>query len=226
VSWSLNDPGAKLWASDVQPTASGGQVFTVYWKEGQGNPFGRAEVKLPLWGDHHRANALAALAAGWALGLLPDARIEIHPDSLPGRSQRLDWNGVAIVDDSYNANPDSMRAALQAFSELAGKGRRFAVLGEMAELGSHGAEAHRQIGQLAETCGLDALILVGEGAKAYLPGVSERLQVTWCPDPETAARSLAAQLKPGDRLLLKASRSVRLERFIELLPRVGHEGNA
>jgi UDP-N-acetylmuramoyl-tripeptide--D-alanyl-D-alanine ligase len=225
VTWSLDDPAATVWASDVHGTTSGGQVFTVYWKEGQGNPFGRAEVKIPFWGDHHRANALAALAAGWALGLLPDNRIELRPDSLPGRSRRLEWRGVSIVDDSYNANPDSMRAALQAFSEIIGEGRRFAVLGEMAELGSFGAEAHREIACFAESCGLDGLVLVGEGSKAYLAGVSEGSLVTWCPEPEAAARHLVALLKPGDQVLLKASRSVGLERFLEYLPRVSREGN-
>lgn len=219
ISWSLTEPGATVWAHDVQRWATGGQVFTVFWKAGRGNPFGRTEVRLPLWGDHHRGNALAALTVGWALGLLPEGRLELRPDSLPGRSRALDWNGVIIVDDSYNANPESMRAALQAFSTVKGPGRLFAALGEMAELGPHAPEAHSEIGRFAQEAGLDGLILVGERARAYEAGVTPDFLVAAVTDPESAAQYVAQNLKVGDRLLLKASRSVALERMLAALPR-------
>lgn len=226
VSWSLGEPDATVWASDVQRTSAGGQVFTAYWKAGQGHSFGRSEVRLPLWGDHHRGNALAALAVGWGLGLLPDARLELRPDSLPGRSRSLDWNGITIVDDSYNANPESMRAALQAFCDLKAHGRRFAALGEMAELGPFAPEAHLEVARFAELAGLDGLILVGDGARAYLAGLSADCAVVTFPDPEAAAQYVAENLVPGDRLLLKASRSVALERLLAALPRTRPAGEA
>ena len=89
VTWSLSNPAATVWSSDVRRLGEG-QVFTAYWKAGRGLGFGRAEVKLPHWGDHHRANALMAIATGWALGLAPEARIEVRPDALPGRTRHLD----------------------------------------------------------------------------------------------------------------------------------------
>ncbi|MEB3284183.1 MAG: UDP-N-acetylmuramoyl-tripeptide--D-alanyl-D-alanine ligase [Candidatus Sericytochromatia bacterium] len=224
VTWSLNDPAATVWASDVQSSARGGQVFTVYWKGEGEKPFGRSEVKLPFWGEHHRSNALAALAVGWALGLLPDARLELTPDLLPGRSRQMDWNGISILDDSYNANPESMRAALSAFCETRQSGRKFAALGAMAELGSLSRAAHQEIGQLAEALGLDGLILVGEGAKAYAAHGPTQFPVVFCHDAQEAAAYISRHLRPGDRLLLKASRSVGIEKLIDALPRSDQGG--
>ncbi|HEY9722708.1 MAG TPA: UDP-N-acetylmuramoyl-tripeptide--D-alanyl-D-alanine ligase [Oscillatoriaceae cyanobacterium] len=221
ITFSLTDPAATVWADDVQPEGLG-QVFTAYWKsnekfdhpEGTTLRFGRAEVHLPFWGDHHRANALAAIAVGWALGVTPPKAFEIVPESLPGRVNTVSARGVTLIDDAYNANPDSMRAALKSFSELPARGRRFAVLGDMGELGEQAEEAHRELGAYAAGLGLDGLVAVGKLAIHY---------GTDCPDclhfeeGDAACAYLLDRLKPGDRVLLKASRAARFETLMDYL---------
>ena len=117
VTFSLESPTAKVWSYDVHAEGDG-QVFTAYWQPKKSLRDGRAEIHLPEWGDHHRANALAAIAVGWVLGDVPATRVWINPEKLPGRVQTLTAGGVTIVDDTYNANPDSMRAALKAFETV------------------------------------------------------------------------------------------------------------
>ena len=216
VSWSLTEPAATVWAHDVRRDGEG-QVFTAYWKAGRGLGYGRAEIKLPFWGDHHRANALMAVATGWALGLAPEGRLELRPDNLPGRARQLDVAGVLVTDDAYNANPDSMRAALKAFSELPGSGRRLAVLGDMAELGDFAAEAHRAVGAYAAGLGLDEVIGLGELAAGYCEGTDGRVSCTHFTDAEQAVDHLVLRLHPGDRVLMKASRAGRFEDVIARL---------
>lgn len=216
VSWSLSEPAATVWSHDVR-RAGEGQVFTVYWKAGRGLGFGRAEVKLPFWGDHHRANALMAVATGWALGIAPEPRLELRPDNLPGRARQLDVAGVLVTDDAYNANPESMRAALKAFSELPGHGRRIAVIGDMAELGEFAPEAHREVGAYAAKLGLDEIVGLGTLAAGYCAGAGEQVACTHFTDAAAAVDHLASRLQPGDRVLLKASRAGRFETVIERL---------
>ncbi|MEB3198736.1 MAG: UDP-N-acetylmuramoyl-tripeptide--D-alanyl-D-alanine ligase [Candidatus Sericytochromatia bacterium] len=216
VSWSLEDPAATVWSHDVQQVKHG-QVFTVYWKAGKSFSRGRSEVRLPLWGDHHRANALAAIATGWALGLLPGARLDLKPDTLPGRARQLDLRGILITDDAYNANPESVSASIKAFAQEGSSGRRFVVLGDMAELGEFAEESHRKVGAVAALLPLNGLLAVGQFADAYRQGVGDAFPAHTFDDLEPAARYLADLLAPGDRLLVKASRSARLERLIERL---------
>ena len=113
-----------------------------------------------------------------------------------------------VVNDAYNANPTSMRAALVDLAERAGKRRRVAILGEMAELGDDADRYHREIGALVARIGIDVLVAVGEHARGYLqPGVGE---MRWIPDAE-AFDAVAGVLRPGDAVLVKASRAVGLE---------------
>lgn len=216
VSWSLAEPAATVWAHDVR-RAGEGQVFTAYWKAGRGLGFGRCEMKIPFWGDHHRANALMAIATGWALGVAPEARLELRPDNLPGRARQLDVAGVLVTDDAYNANPESMRAALKAFAELPGAGRRVALIGDMAELGDFAEEAHREVGAFAATLGLDEIVGLGTMAAGYCAGAAEQAACAHFTDADAAVDHLAAKLQPGDRVLLKASRAGRFETVIERL---------
>jgi UDP-N-acetylmuramoyl-tripeptide--D-alanyl-D-alanine ligase len=216
VTWSLTEPAATVWAHDVR-RAGEGQVFTAYWKAGNGLRHGRAEIKLPYWGDHHRANALMAVATGWALGLAPEPRIELRPDNLPGRARQLDVAGVLVTDDAYNANPESMRAALKAFAELPAKGRRVAVLGDMAELGDFGPAAHEAVGAYAAELGLDEVVGIGELAAGYCAGVAGKAACHHFTTIEAAVDHLVPRLDQGDRVLLKASRAGRFETVIERL---------
>ncbi len=118
-------------------------------------------------------------------------------------------DGIVLVNDCYNANPVSMRAALSHLASI-GDGRRIAVLGEMAELGPDAAGYHREIGERARAAEVDLLIGVGEPARDYGP---DELVGT----PEEAAELLAAQLEPGDTVLVKGSRSAGLEAVAETL---------
>jgi UDP-N-acetylmuramoyl-tripeptide--D-alanyl-D-alanine ligase len=173
-------------------------------------PDGAAPVALTLHGAHHVANALATTAIAAELGLdLPTIaqalsaatarskkRMELH--------QRAD--GVLVVNDAYNANPESVRAALEA---LAGMGRSrgartWAVLGEMAELGEGSTEAHASTGRLASELGISRIVAVGEGARA--------ISAEWVPDADAAITLLRKEIEPGDIVLVKASHAIALER--------------
>ncbi len=128
----------------------------------------------------------------------------------PHRGQELPRRaGGVVIDDAYNANPSSMRAALEGLYARRGEGRLVAVLGEMAELGPDADALHREIG--ARTAGLDLVVGVGELARLYLDGAES----VWFADVDAAADGLPALLQPGDVVLLKASRSVGLERLLE-----------
>jgi UDP-N-acetylmuramoyl-tripeptide--D-alanyl-D-alanine ligase len=164
------------------------------------------ELELPFSQRHHATNALAALHAYAALGLPLERAHEGAKDIAlsPWRGQELPLPGGGfVINDAYNANPDSMRAALTHLAERAGERRRVAILGEMAELGAAADGYHRAIGELAEELGLQ-VIGVGEPARAYRPAV-------WAPGVDGAIEAARTFLRPGDAVLVKASRAVGLE---------------
>ena len=164
------------------------------------------ELALPFTQRHLALNTLAALHAYAALGLpLAEAaagvdRIRLSP--WRGEEHELPGGGF-VVNDAYNANPDSMRAALEHLAERAGDRRRLAILGEMAELGDSSGSYHRQIGELAADLGVE-IIGVGEPARAYAPA-------EWAPTLEQLRELVRTSVRPGDAVLVKASRSVGLE---------------
>jgi UDP-N-acetylmuramoyl-tripeptide--D-alanyl-D-alanine ligase len=175
-------------------------------------PAGRQLFHFPFAESHNLANALAAIAAGVAVGApladMADRAANIGFSRFRGERLEL-GNGIVLVNDCYNANPVSMRAALDHLASFDG-GRRVAVLGEMAELG-HGAPGyHREVGDHARAHGVDLLVGVGGPARDYEP---DELVAT----PEEAAELLAAQLEPGDAVLVKGSRSAGLEAVAEEL---------
>ena len=164
------------------------------------------DLELPFTQRHHLTNTLAALHAYAALGLPLDRAAEGAKDIVlsPWRGQVLPLpEGGFVVNDAYNANPDAMRAALLDLSERAGQRRRVAILGEMAELGETAPAYHREVGELAAELGVH-VIGVGEPARAYGPAV-------WAPTKETAVEAARGFLRPGDAVLVKASRAVGLE---------------
>jgi UDP-N-acetylmuramoyl-tripeptide--D-alanyl-D-alanine ligase len=121
---------------------------------------------------------------------------------------------VTVVNDAYNANPDSMAAALRAVAGIA-NGRAVAVLGEMLELGDGSAEAHRDIGRLAAELGFARVVVVGDGARAIAEGAGSIAEVA--DDADAAIGILSASLQGGDVVVVKASRGVRLERVAHAL---------
>ena len=135
------------------------------------------------------------------------------------RLQFWEANGVRVLDDAYNANADSMLAALQTLHDLPCSGRRVAVLGDMAELGSHTAEAHREIGRRSVELGVNRLIAVGQFARetAQAAEAAGLKEVSEFADVASAAAAMKSMVKPGDVVLLKASRATGLEKVGEAL---------
>jgi len=175
-------------------------------------PAGEQLFHFPFAEAHNLTNALAAIAAGVAL----EASLEGMSDRAADigfsrfRGERLELgDGIVLVNDCYNANPVSMRAALDHIASLRAE-RAVAVLGEMAELGPGAPGYHRDVGEHARAAGVDLLVGVGEPARGYAP---DELVAT----PEEAAELLAPQLQPGDAVLVKGSRSAGLERVAESL---------
>lgn len=183
-----------------------------------------ADVRLAVPGEHMVSNALAALAVGRELGVglgeagraLAEATVSRwRMESFTGEG------GVRVLNDAYNANPESTAAALRTARWIAGDGRLVAVLGEMAELGSISREEHERVGVLATRVRVDRLIVVGEGARAIgLAAVREGMDpadVLSCDDPAEAATVVGKIVRAGDLVLCKGSRVVGLEAVAESL---------
>lgn len=210
-------PGADVRASGVEDDDTGFR-FTLH------SPQGSVPVQVAGLGETTVANALAAaaaaLAAGASLqnvadGLAAYAGVEgrMQPRSLPG--------GLRVIDDSYNANPQSVDAALRSLARLRGSHRTLAVLGDMGELGDAATHAHREAGALAAELGIDFLLALGEHADAVAQGARsggmapERVHVE--ASHEDAGRRVRELLGADDWVLVKGSRSMRMERVVEAL---------
>ena len=164
-------------------------------------------LELPFTSAHMRSNALAALAAARAVGVEPTGLLEVALSELRGQRREV-AGGVVVIDDCYNANPMSMRAALDDLATSA-SGRRVAVLGDMLELGPDEGRFHEEIGAHARAVGVDLLVTVGPLARAMGPAFGgETLAVERAGD---VADALAPRLTEGDTVLVKASRGVGLE---------------
>lgn len=179
--------------------------------------YGRAEAFLPVPGKHMVANALLAVAAGVISGIsLTDCAAALESVRLTGgRLSQLERRGVTIFDDTYNANPESMIAALETLASLPSKGRRIAVLGLMGELGNHAAAGYERVGKKAAVF-LDTLICVGNEAAAMAKAacVAGLADVRIVSDQVEAATILSSIAQEGDLVLLKASRSARMEEVL------------
>ncbi|MDC5697859.1 UDP-N-acetylmuramoyl-tripeptide--D-alanyl-D-alanine ligase [Intrasporangium calvum] len=190
-------PEAEVRAEDVVVDELGRAAYDLV------TPQGRERVTLRLIGAHHVGNSLAVAAAALEMGLpLRDVAAALSA-ATPASRWRMETterpDGVVVINDAYNANPDSMRAALDALAAIATRGERWAVLGEMLELGPDSDREHEAIGSYAAGLGVDHVVSVGDGARVY--GVPE-----WTPDVDAAYDYLAARLRPGDVVLLKSSR--------------------
>lgn len=203
-----------LVASDIRCTSEGTR-FVI-------QP-GNIEAFVPLLGRHAAINALAAAAVAREMGL-GDAQIVENLRSATGPEMRLqlqDVNGVRVLNDAYNANPASMKAAIMTLASLETGGRRIAVVGDMRELGEKSAELHRSIGKwIASEHPPDLLACVGSEARAIaaeaifggMPAARVRCYVD-----ANAAAAIAKRVKKGDLVLVKASRAIGLERVVEAI---------
>jgi len=180
---------------------------------------GTAPVTLRLHGGHHVANALAAAAVAAELGMEVSAIADALTAATARSRKRMELtrrpDGVLVVNDAYNANPDSTRAAIEALAHLTSNGRRgFAVLGYMAELGDIATQSHEEAGRLAARAGAAVIVAVGAGAAPVLDGA--RAEEGWqgeavaAPNPKAAVEALRNRLRPGDVVLVKASKAAGL----------------
>jgi UDP-N-acetylmuramoyl-tripeptide--D-alanyl-D-alanine ligase len=205
---------ADVRATDVASRGTEGMAFRL------ATPAGSLEVHTPVLGRHGVHNALAAVAVGLCAGmeLEPIAAGLGRPLRMPHRSQLLRAGRWTILDDSYNASPDAVLAALGLLAEL--PGRHLAVLGEMLELGDTADDEHRRVGEGAAAL-TDRLMVVGEGARLIAEGAlaaglgADRLDL--CADREEALARLLAELRDGDTILIKASRGAELDLLVEPL---------
>lgn len=201
-------------ASDLQADATG----TTFTLDFSGE---KVEVRLPILGEHMVGNAALAACMGWRQGVSPaDVAEALNQARLTGgRVEPKLVSGICFIDDSYNANPDSMIAGLRTLSTLGGKdSRRVAVLGRMGELGGIAQAEHRRVGEVAGSLGLSAVFTVG-GDEAALIGDSARraysaLEFHHFSDHAACAARLREWLREGDVVLLKGSRSARMEQVL------------
>jgi UDP-N-acetylmuramoyl-tripeptide--D-alanyl-D-alanine ligase len=205
------------WRGEVRALEADGVVFWVSEPEGAWS----GEYRVPLLGRHQVTNAMLAIAVGARLGLDREAIAEgLARCPLPRRRLELrQVDGLWVLDDAYNANPDSVIAALETLRALPCAGRRIVVLGDMAEVGERAEELHAEVGRHAAGLGLDALCAVGPLAaqaghaarKAGMEGVE------LFADAEGAVGALLGRVGDGDVVLVKASRSTQLERVSDAL---------
>ncbi|MFD8982967.1 UDP-N-acetylmuramoyl-tripeptide--D-alanyl-D-alanine ligase [Streptomyces sp. NPDC059564] len=216
---------AEIRATEVRMTPAGQPAFTLH------TPTGCSDVTLRLYGEHHVSNALAAAAVAHVLGM----SVEEIATALSGAGTLSRWrmevteraDGVTIVNDAYNANPESMRAALRALAAMGGSarangGRTWAVLGPMAELGDAALAEHDAVGRLAVRLNVSKLVAVG-GREASWLQLGAYNEGSWgeesvlVSDAQAAVDLLRSELRPGDVVLVKASRSIGLERVAQAL---------
>jgi len=215
VRWGLSER-CDVSATDVHVDAEGRASFTLV------APLGSARIELPVPGRHNVYNALAAAALGLHLGVSPEAIASgLAQAALTAMRMEVfeSASGIIVVNDAYNANPVSMRAAIETLSEMQTSGRRIAVLGDMAELGSLTEVAHFRIGEQVARLPIDVLVTVGPRAERIAQGArAEGMPaeaVRPCAEVPEAAEVLDDLLSSGDVVLVKASRVMGLEAIAE-----------
>ncbi|MDG9715344.1 UDP-N-acetylmuramoyl-tripeptide--D-alanyl-D-alanine ligase [Streptomyces sp. DH24] len=223
---------ADVRAENVRLTDSGQPAFRLH------TPSGASDVTMRLYGEHHVSNALAAAAVAHELGMSADEIAVALSEAGSLSRWRMEVterpDGVTVVNDAYNANPESMRAALRALAAMgeaarAKGGRTWAVLGKMAELGDEALAEHDAVGRLAVRLNVSKLVAVG-GREASWLQLGAYNEGSWgeesvhVSDAQAAVDLLRSELRPGDVVLVKASRSVGLESVAEALLAAGAEG--
>jgi UDP-N-acetylmuramoyl-tripeptide--D-alanyl-D-alanine ligase len=216
LSFGLGE-GADIRARDVVASPNGGSLVTAVLPE--------AELTFTISqpGDHWVSNALAVLGAVEALGGdLAQAGLALADlPGLKGRGERrhirLDGGEALLIDESYNANPASMKATLKTFGGLAVAGRRLAVLGGMRELGETSDAFHAALAEPVEAAGVDYAILVGEEMESLAKALGAKVKMAHVPDTATAIELARAEARPGDAILVKGSNSIGLAALVEAL---------
>lgn len=207
------EPGADLRATDVS-YASGRATFRVN---------GRFDYSLPAFGLHNVSNALAAVAVGLRFGLShEDIAAALATAELPPmRQQRVTIGGITIINDAYNANPSSMKAAIAAFEHVQEPGRRVLILGDMRELGEHSVRCHEELGRTVGRSSAAVVVAIGAYSRTVIDGVTATAggskRAYWYPSVEAAGEGIGPVVQPGDVVLMKGSRGMRLERLLTVM---------
>ena len=213
VWFGLKSPLCDVSAKDIVSEGSG-QRFRLVDKEN-----GEFDVFIPVAGVHNVYDALAAYSAATRLGLDPATAAKALSDyqSTGLRQHRVDHDGVVVIEDCYNASPDSMRASLEMFRHVPAA-RHFALLGDMLELGDYSEQAHQEIGALAASSGLDYLIAYGDemAKRMAVCAAAKGQKAMYFDNAEDAAEAIYSRIEPGDALLAKASRGIALENVLKL----------
>lgn len=207
LTFAIDDQSADFTATDIAEQGST-TTFTVH------HSAFTQPVTIPTVGIHNVYNALAAMAVGYVTGVDPAAAASALANYVPAgmRQNLVQVGGVQVIEDCYNASPDSMRAALQTLGKLPVR-RRYAVLGAMLELGDYAKEAHTQVGKMAAENGIDGVLAYGADA-AYIVEAAKQAgleNARLFDTKEALAQSLAQQVQPGDGVLFKGSRGMHLE---------------
>ncbi|HVX60981.1 MAG TPA: UDP-N-acetylmuramoyl-tripeptide--D-alanyl-D-alanine ligase [Pirellulales bacterium] len=213
ILWVGRGPQCDLSATNIQ--SHGGRLSLDV--DGQ-------RLHVPVWGRHHVTSILAAFAIGKSYGLpspqIAEALAEFEP--LPMRCEVIGLGGAQLINDSYNASPAAMRAALELLRDFDAAGRRIVVCGDMRELGDEAVQLHRELGtEIVTLCGADLLVACGNHAADVVAGAqaagmpSERTIA--CCDPLDAVPHVQRTLSAGDVVLVKGSRAVALERIVSAL---------
>ena len=179
----------------------------------------RYAAQIPVVGEHHVLNALAAFAVGVCANIAPEQIVESFRQyqSSGMRQKMVDYHGITVIEDCYNASPDSMQAAINVLSVLPCKGRRIAVLGDMLELGGYSKEAHESVGKMAASQHLDVVLCYGEESR-YLCESAKKYGVpvvNYYQEKSEIVRWLKESAESGDVVLLKASRGMKFEEIAE-----------
>lgn len=185
------------------------------------SPWGSYEAYIPAIGQHNVYNALAAFGVGCVMGVAPEvAARALGGYEASGMRQRLvPFRGATIVEDCYNAAPDSVLAALKTLAAYPAKGRRIVVLSDMLELGEISERAHREAGAWVARLQMDVLVACGPRARGYVEGAQAHgmERCLYYDDPQKMAGDLLAMVRPGDVLWFKASRGMQLEKVLQQL---------
>ena len=212
VWFGIDAENADVRAVDIAPAGTG-TSFTLVDKE-----FGKFEVTIPTAGRHTVYDALAAYAAATRLGLdAARAAAALADYRTTGMRQNIvEKQGVTVIEDCYNASPDSMKAALSVLHDLPVQGRRIALLGDMLELGDATETGHRQTGEWAAGAGVDLLIAYGSLSTAMAEAAkAKEVSVIHCQTAQEVVQCLQQNVHPGDALLAKASHAMGLEDVLQ-----------
>ena len=214
ITYGIKEP-ADIQASDIQNKGNHGFTFTA-------KIFDQAiPVKLPQIGYCNIYNALAAIATGHSLGITgKEMNLGLkNYQQIPQRNEQIHYEGMTLINDTYNANPQSMREALKTLKEINTQGKRFFIIGDMLELGPLSEPAHHELGQEIAGSNVDYLVTVGPlaslAAESAKVNVQQQLQIEKFNTHDEAANYLLQKVKKGDCLLVKGSRGSKMENVVQ-----------